>query len=147
MKEIVSKLNNLIVKGENYLGNTSEIELEIKPFPNKWSKKEIFGHLIDSGFHNLQRFNEIQFHDSPYQLRDYNQNELVKSNAYQKSNIHELLHFWKSLNNRIQHVISNFPESLFLNEILLPSGKIITVQFLVEDYVIHLEYHLNQIVN
>jgi ribosome biogenesis SPOUT family RNA methylase Rps3 len=33
--------------------------------PKKWSKKQILGHLVDSGINNLQRFTEIQFEEKP----------------------------------------------------------------------------------
>jgi|TARA_R110000737_G_scaffold264685_1_gene272514 hypothetical protein len=62
--------------------------------PKKWSKKEILGHLIDSGINNLQRFTEIQFSDRPYVIRKYNQNELVIVNDYQNAEIKEILDFW-----------------------------------------------------
>ncbi len=68
---------------------------EISDFENKiadmkWSKKEILGHLIDSGINNLQRFTEIQFLEKPYKIRPYNQDELVKANNYQNKNSQEL---------------------------------------------------------
>ena len=48
----------------------------------KWSQKEMLGHLIDSGINNLQRFTEVQFETKSYRIRDYNQNELPKANNY-----------------------------------------------------------------
>lgn len=147
MQETVSRLNELLVEGKKYINKTSNEELEKKPAINKWSKKEILGHLIDSGINNLQRFTEIQFQKSPYKLRDYHQSNLVKSNFYQESEIEEILQFWLSINKRILFVISNLPTELYQNKIVLSSKEEITLLFLIEDYVVHLEYHLNQIVN
>ena len=65
-----------------YIQNCPTEELAQRPAPSKWSKKEILGHLVDSGVNNLQRFTEIQFHPKPYVLRNYNQDELVKINDY-----------------------------------------------------------------
>jgi hypothetical protein len=38
-----------------------EVEFSRKVSPDKWSKKEILGHLIDSATNNHQRFVRAQF--------------------------------------------------------------------------------------
>ena len=85
MKETADRLANLLNDGLEYLEQASEIELSQKSAPEKWSKKEILGHLIDSGVNNLQRFTEIQFEDKPYRIKKYNQDGLVVANDYQHS--------------------------------------------------------------
>lgn len=147
MRLIISKLNKHLFTVENYISSTSLKELESKPSQNKWSKKEILGHLIDSGINNLQRFTEIQFLESPYELRNYHQSNLVKSNFYQEAQIEEILQFWLSINRRIIFVISNISKDLYQKKIILPSKEIINLSFLIDDYEVHLEYHINQIIN
>lgn len=43
-----------------------------KPAPEKWSKKEIIGHLIDSATNNHQRFVRAQFEPTPQIYYDQN---------------------------------------------------------------------------
>ena len=51
------------------------IDWEYKPNPDKWSKKEIIGHLIDSATNNLHRFVRCTY-EQEFKLI-YAQNEWV----------------------------------------------------------------------
>ena len=51
--------NNYLDKDLNYLTQSPESEISKKVAVEKWSKKEILGHLIDYGIYNLQRFTEV----------------------------------------------------------------------------------------
>ena len=105
MIELSNKLQQLLNRGLDYISNTPEFELSKKMRPEKWSKKEVLGHLIDSAINNLQRFTEIQYESQPYRLRTYNQNELVKINDYQNSELKDIVELWLALNNRILFII------------------------------------------
>lgn len=145
MTETINKLGELIELGRNYLSVASETELNLKTNPKKWSKKEILGHLIDSGINNLQRFTEIQFAEKPYLIRKYDQDELVKANDYQNSETNEITDIWCALNNRIIYVMRKQTETSLDYAIELDDDKVSDLRFLMVDYVDHLEYHLNQI--
>lgn len=145
MTETINKLEQLLKLGSAYISNSSELELARKPRPEKWSKKEILGHLIDSGINNLQRFTEIQFENKPYQIRNYNQDELVKANDYQNSEMIEIIEFWMSINNRIKNLMQQQSEKTLDFKIEFDSGSISDLRFLMQDYVVHMEHHLNQI--
>ena len=106
MTELQDRLEELINTNFEIISRLSEAEISFKPSSEKWSKKEILGHLIDSGINNLQRFTEIQFEERSYIIRNYKQNELVKTNDYQHSETKEILDFWKSINNRILYLFS-----------------------------------------
>ena len=147
MKETIHKLNQLLQSGRDYLSKTSESELATKTSPEKWSKKEILGHLIDSGINNLQRFTEIQFENKPYKIKKYNQDELVKANDYQNSDIKETLEFWYSINNRIKKVMELQTNDSLNYKIELEENNTSDLRFLMTDYVNHLEHHLNQIMD
>lgn len=145
MADFRDKLERLIELGFEDVLKRSESELTYKISAKKWSKKEILGHLIDSGVNNLQRFTEIQFTEKPYSFENYNQNELVKANDYQNSEIKELLDFWRSINKRILYLFSIQDEETLSFKIVLDNGDVCDLRFLMDDYVNHLEYHLNQI--
>jgi hypothetical protein len=147
MNDTVQKLQELLKVGHQYMSNVPDLELSQKTSPEKWSKKEILGHLIDSGINNLQRFTEIQFEDKPYRLKKYNQDELVKVNNYQAAVIKDLLNLWTSINKRIIDVMSEQSQESLNYKVELDNGKIEDLKFLMIDYVVHLEYHLKQIVH
>ena len=145
MTQTVNKLEHLLKKGKEYLVVSSEFEMSQKESIDKWSKKEILGHLIDSGINNLQRFTEIQFENKPYRIRTYNQDELVKANDYQNSNTNEIVELWISINIRILNLIKNQTEKTLNYKIDLGNENISDLRFLMNDYVDHLEHHLKQI--
>lgn len=147
MTETLNRLELLLKLGLEYISKSSESELTQKPSSDKWSKKEILGHLIDSGINNLQRFTEIQFEIKPYKIRKYKQDELVKANGYQHSETKEIINFWLVINNRIKILIEQQTENTLNYEIELDNSKISDFRFLIKDYVDHLEHHLNQILN
>jgi hypothetical protein len=71
-------------------------ELESKPAPEKWSKKEILGHLIDSAANNHQRFIRIQSEDEPVIF--YNQNDWVGLSRHNDIEAAQLIATWKHYN-------------------------------------------------
>lgn len=116
-----------------------------KPSQEKWSKQEIIGHLIDSAINNLQRFTEIQFEPTPYRIRQYKQDELVKANAYQDADSERLFALWISLNFRILDLMKRQTETTLRHPITLYDGKLSDLRFLMTDYVDHLEHHVRQL--
>lgn len=140
-----SKLINLLELGGSYFKNSEESILTEKVSEDKWSKKEILGHLIDSAINNLQRFTEVQFKEKPYRIRKYSQNELVRVNLYQESNSSDLIDLWYSLNMRIEFIVNQFSKEELDYEVIVNERRIVTLEYLIEDYINHLEHHLHQI--
>ena len=145
MTEAIKKLEQLLKTGNEYISKSLESELAHKPVPEKWSKKEIMGHLIDSGINNLQRFTEIQFEHKPYVIKKYNQDELVKANDYQNSEINEIIDLWISINNRILFLMKKQNEDTLNYKIELGDDEMSDLRFLMKDYVSHMEHHMNQV--
>lgn len=145
MKEQADRLDHLIQMGLEYLNHVDTTVLSLKISPEKWSKKEILGHLIDSGINNLQRFTEIQYESKPYKIRKYKQDELVRANDYQHAEIQELAVFWKAVNFRITKLILLQTDKTLAFPVDLGENKIVDLAFLIRDYMDHLEHHLKQI--
>jgi DinB superfamily len=113
--------------------------------PGKWSKQEILGHLTDSALHNLRRFTEAQTSPAPYPILPYNPDELVRVNSYNQLPISELLTLWTSLNRQIGWVVGTMQRerpALYDAPVVFASGETNTLGWLIEDYVAHLEHHL-----
>lgn len=145
MNQEIIHFQNLISNLEDSYLNNQIKEFDLKIAENKWSKKEILGHLIDSALHNLQRFNEVQFSKTPYIIRSYNQNELVIANNYQNKDEKDLFNLWLQLNRQIIFVMQNQTEQSLNSIIILDHDQKVTLKFLMIDYMQHLEHHLNQI--
>ena len=146
MKETINKLEELLIVLKDYVSTSTDAELNQKPSPEKWSKKEILGHLCDSAINNLQRFMEIQVAKKPYQIRQYERDELVKENDYQNSEIKEITDLLFSINVRIKSVMNLQTDETLNYEIELYDGKMSDLRFLMTDYVDHFELHVNQII-
>jgi hypothetical protein len=122
--------------------NISETDWNEKPNPDKWSKKEILGHLIDSATNNHQRFIRGQFENDP--IIGYDQNQWNLHSHYNQISAAHLISFWTVYNRHLVEVIKAMPEEKYLRKCLTGETPH-TLEWLVDDYVKHLEYHLKQI--
>jgi hypothetical protein len=141
----IKKIEALLSIINEYFNSVSDAVLEFKPSQDKWSKKEILGHLVDSAIHNLVRFTEINYVEKPYHHRPYRQNDLVNLNQYQTMDTNELLQLWLSLNKQIIRVFKNVDDKALDYKIILNDQSVIDLKFLMTDYVEHMEHHINQI--
>ena len=69
--QFIKRLQSAILHVPASIVQLEESSLTHRPSPNKWSKKEIFGHLIDSARVNLQRFLEAQHTENKYIIQRY----------------------------------------------------------------------------
>ena len=114
----------------------------LKPAPDKWSKKEILGHLIDSASHNHHRLVRGQFEELP--VIAYDQNKWNTFNYYQRIDGRQIIDLWVSYNKQLLALINCIPSAKLLNRVSI-GGTEVTLAFIIEDYVVHLEHHLTQI--
>ena len=126
-----------------------------RPAPGKWSAREILGHLIDSASNNHGRFVEAQLHDD-LKLTGYDQEGWVRAQPYQTSPWPELVALWRAFNLHLLRIMQSVPEATRMRprpEHNLPEigwkvaqDQPATLDFVMSDYVCHLEHHLRQIV-
>jgi hypothetical protein len=115
--------------------------------PNqKWSKKEILGHLIDSARINLSRFTDILISDDKYIVKSYPQDQLVLVNDYQNTAEYDLISLWQLLNHQIITVLKGAKQSDW-QKIIVFGNEEKTLSWLADDYVNHMEHHIRQIFN
>ncbi|QNR84612.1 DinB family protein [Pedobacter riviphilus] len=139
--EILHLVNQAMIDFENI----SDEAWNDKPQPLKWSKKELLGHLVDSAVNNIRRLVVGQYEQGVKII--YHQDEWVNYQNYQETAIAEVIMLWKLLNYQISRVIENIPEEKLQNTCDTGKGKIEmhTLSFFIDDYLVHLKYHLNQI--
>ena len=143
MKETISELNRII---EDIAGKSAETrDWSYKSAPEKWSKKEIIGHLIDSAQINLQRFVRCTYLEN-FKLV-YEQDEWVRAAHYQDADITEILTLWRLLNRQIVRVLSDYPVDRLRAQCdnSRTTQSFHTVEWLAGDYIAHMKHHLNQI--
>lgn len=127
-----------------------------KPSPDKWSKKEILGHLIDSANNNLNRFQQALAQDHLV-FDGYDQDDMVSRANYQEVNWQKLVDKWMDVNLKIlkhlqtisnQKLKAETPDHNFHQICMRPLKKNerTNLLYLVEDYVFHLEHHLSQLI-
>nr|WP_295865819.1 DinB family protein [uncultured Chitinophaga sp.] len=127
------------------LKNISEEDFAFKPLPTKWSKKEILGHLIDSAANNHQRFVRVQFEETPRIA--YNQNEWNRYSYHQLQSARQLTDSWESMNRLLLGIARHIPEEALQRSSYAGGPEPVTLAFLIDDYVVHLEHHLRQLVS
>jgi len=139
-RELTATINHFIEQTQK-----QPIDWEGKPAPGKWSNKEIIGHLCDSAQINLQRFVRCTFEEN-FKLT-YEQNEWVAAQHYQDMNMDDLLQLWRLLNLQITRVLDNYPADRWQAQCDTNKKEIglHTVEWLAQDYLAHLQHHLNQI--
>lgn len=125
---------------------TTDVDWEAKPSADKWSAKEIIGHLLDSANVNLHRFIRCTYEQN-FKLT-YAQNEWVATQHYQTAKVEDLLTMWRMMNRQISRVFDNYPADAWQNTCDTGKGevKLRTVEYLANDYIAHMKNHLGQIV-
>lgn len=121
----------------------------------EWSPKQILGHLIDSAANNHQRFVRGQFTDH-LEFSGYEQEEWVNSQKYNDESWPAIIELWRAYNMHLLHVASVIPEHVLtrqhdkhsLDRIAFKTvdhNAPATLEYLIRDYVDHLNHHLDQI--
>ncbi|MGE7926833.1 DinB family protein [Lysinibacillus xylanilyticus] len=144
MQSTIDQLYFWINKVPEEFRQMSEIEISQRPAPQKWSKKEILGHLCDSAINNLERFIKIQYEKEPFVLTPYDQVHWVKIQGYQELPFDEVMNLWVGLNKKIIHVIKNIPNEKLALQCGFEKNQLVTLHWLIQDYLEHMEHHLKK---
>ena len=144
IKESAGRLSRIVEESAPKLAAIPEAEAARKPGPEKWSRKEILGHLVDSASNNHQRFVRAQL-AARLDFPGYAQNEWNAAQRYQEEPWAQLVELWASYNRHIAHVLLRVPPEAAGNLCVIGGADPVTLEFLAADYVQHLEHHLEQI--
>lgn len=150
-----TKLKDAIDRVADKLAAMDESMMALKPNPDKWSKKEILGHLIDSAAHNHRRFMVAQFRNDLI-FDGYAQDQWVEYQDYQNADWSVLVNLFVSYNLHICNVIKNIPRGILQRPIdkhnlhlvayrAVPETEPATLAYFIDDYIFHMEHHLKQI--
>jgi hypothetical protein len=125
-----------------------------RPGPDKWSPREVVGHLVDSAANNHQRFVRGQLQERLV-FEGYAQDDWVRVQRYRDAPWPELVLLWRLYNLHLARVMEVAPEAQRLAPRLdhnlaeigfgLEPGGTATLDGLMRNYVEHLRHHLRQL--
>jgi hypothetical protein len=146
MKTESMLLFEIIQKARPELEAIDEERASTKTIDGKWSIKEIIGHLIDSAANNHQRFVRLQNAAENVSIW-YDQEFWVNVQAYQSEKWVDLVDLWYYYNKHLLHVVENLNQAMLDNKCDMGYSEQKTLEFVVKDYIHHLEHHLKQILS
>jgi len=112
--------------------------------PTSWSPKQELGHLIDSAANNHQRFVRAAL-ESEYTGPGYAQDGWVALHNYRNLPWETLVTFWFEYNQLLAELIDNIPLNKLDTPCTIAAAQPVTLAFLIEDYVKHMQHHLDKI--
>jgi hypothetical protein len=150
-----SRLREAVDAAYSRLTAISDADAAIPPAAGKWSPKEVIGHLIDSASNNHQRFVRANFTDDLI-FPGYDQEKWVALGNYASVHWTSLLSLWREFNLQIARVMDTTAASARdlprtrhnLHQVAftaVPESEPVTLGYFMNDYVDHLQHHLEQI--
>jgi hypothetical protein len=151
----LSDFRDMMETEANLLLAINPLRTAQRPAPEKWSPKEIIGHLIDSAANNHQRFVRLQL-ENDADLSCYDQEKWVSIHGYQEAPWDELVTLWRGYNKHIARIMISTPDNVLARDLGREKLKAIlwcplpqefsgTLEYLMLDYIGHLEHHLKQV--
>jgi hypothetical protein len=109
-----------------------------------WTRLEILGHLIDSAMNNHQRFVRAMA-EGDLTWPGYDQVAMVRVQQFGRATPPLLIGLWESLNLFLARLIALIPSDRLTAFCVIGGDAPVTLEFLVTDYVAHMQHHLRQI--
>ena len=138
--ELSERLSAVLRTAMPWLVTISEAEASVPEGEGKWNGKQVIGHLIDSAVNNLGRIVRMQI-EAGQSLPGYEQMAWVKLQHYSEREWAQVLALWFALNEHVAWTIAHVEQSSLENRGAV-AGEPLTLGFLIEDYVAHMEHHL-----
>ena len=144
MTATIARLEELLQTVPRRLADIPDDIAARKPAPNRWSKKEILGHLIDSAANNHQRF--VRAQSAPLlEFPEYEQEFWVATQAYAAEPWPDLVNVWLLLNRHLLRVVKAMPAAVLSHECVIGGHPAVTLEALAADYLRHVDHHLAQL--
>ena len=138
------QLKEIIELARPRLMELSDQQASAKPYPEKWSIKQILGHLVDSAGNNHQRIVRMQEVADIGTFR-YSQTHWVECQHYQTEPWADLVNTWYFANRHLSHVIEHIDQDSLSHVCDVGHPELATLQVIVKEYVRHVRHHVDQI--
>lgn len=109
-----------------------------------WSRKEELGHLLDSAANNRVRFVRAAL-EPEYAGPTYDGDGWVRLHGYNDLPWSTLLDVWERDNRLLAHLVGRIPDDKLATQCSIAGRPAVTLEFLIEDYVHHMQHHLDHI--
>jgi hypothetical protein len=110
----------------------------------RWSKKQELGHLIDSVVNNRIRFIRAAL-EGQYSGPSYDGRGWVDLGGYAEMFWTDLIDLWKTSNRALAIVLDRIPPDRMTAECRIGDADAVTLEYLVDDYISHMQLHLDHI--
>jgi hypothetical protein len=142
---IAADLHSAVDAGVEIFRRVDETRTAERPASGGWCAREILGHLVDSACNNHRRFIVGQS-AGPVVFDGYDGDAWVARQRYAEVPFREIVALWCAYNRHLAHVIAAAPAETLAHRGPSPDGSgEVTLGFLMEDYVVHLRHHLDQL--
>jgi hypothetical protein len=141
---IAADLHAAIREGLDLFQHADETRTSQRPREGGWCAREVLGHLVDSACNNHRRF-VIGRDAPPVVFQGYNQEDWVERQRYAQVSFRDIVVLWSAYNRHLAHVIASTPAEALASSGDGPDGSVVTLRFVMEDYVTHLRHHLDQL--
>ena len=125
------------------LAGIADAEAGKRPTPERWCKKEIIGHLIDSASNNHQRFVRAQI-VGKLEFPRYEQEAWVRVQQYQSAKWLDLIDLWRAYNLHLLHVVTCMSDEGRRSTCRIGDGREVMLGEMFEECVNHIEHHLRK---
>ena len=143
-EKTADRLLDVVGSAAAKLAAMTDREAAGRPAPGTWCPKEVVGHLLDSAANNHHRFVRGQLAPE-LQFPGYEQERWVAAQGYAEAPWGELVELWRLENRRLASVIRRIPAEKLSTPCRIGSGNAVSLGWIVEDYLRHVEHHLEQI--
>jgi hypothetical protein len=144
VREIANQIRNTVDQASAAMAHMKPDEVSLRRRSDGWSKKEILGHLIDSAANNHQRFVRAAY-NAAASFPPYDQNAWVRIQQYHASEWVALVALWSAYNRHLSDVIDRIPVAAKSSPCNVGKEEPVTLEFVVQDYLRHVQHHVNQI--
>jgi hypothetical protein len=144
METLSRMLRERVADAVPRLRSMPEAEVAPRPAPEKWSKKEVLGHLIDSACNNHQRFVRALL-GGELTFPGYEQEGWARCQGYAEADWALLVELWAAYNRHLAALIARFPPERLDAPCRIGGAEPVTLATLAEDYLRHLDHHLAQL--
>ncbi len=142
----VKRLHTITEENSARLLRVTEDDANRPLRPGAWNRKQCLGHLLDSAVNNHYRIVRALLEEG-YSGPGYEQEGWVRVHAYHLLPWSELVEHWTHQNRMLAHLIAQIPTDKY-DQVVCKSADDpgeTTLRLRFEDYIHHLQHHLNQI--
>jgi hypothetical protein len=142
-EKLAEQLQATVSGAMAWLKNIPDAEAAKPEREGKWSAKQVIGHLTDSAINNLVRVVRLQIEHGA-KLTGYEQEHWVNLQHYGEREWTKVLDLWATLNEQFAWTVARIERAKLANRGEV-EGSELTLGFLIEDYIAHMEHHLRSL--